>query len=614
MAGMERPRRTLTRSRRAAVRPMPINRGRRFGGRDWRRRAAGSINAAAAAGSPETEGQSREPDGPRPARSVFSQFPPSGQWWWTGGGALSTARPWVPTKKGDDVLLTCRVLGGPSALFNHRGFRPSVRGTGPRKNAEPPAPRRPPAARARRRRPPRALLGRRPEPSVRWLVNGVPVDEEYEHNTGDVIENRLLWPALRRADYAAVFTCQAANSDLVQPRELSLVLDMFLRPLTVQIRRAGAAGGAGGAGEAGEGGALTADRRYELTCDSAGSRPPALITWHKGKRQLKRITVSFRREPFYVLKILTIFYKQFIGAPRGNRDGDAISGPTGNALANSQHHGYHESIPEQIKCIFVSREGHHAVAQNQITGCRHPRPQRLQTGTRPGDAKTYVTRAFRRPGTKGADHFLAPTDLRADLPPWTRGGRSKEPFALELTRKIFIPGACCSLRRRILSGRGGYDAELCTRPRNVLLERRRGRAAPRREIEGLSLIHDSCAGLVFYLFVERARPTRPFRCDSGTKQIDRRPTQSDRRRHRELRQPARETASILSTGYQNSRDRRCAAGGRPKRIDVTINFSSGLHRVQGLRPRTLHLSKNSVIDASTISQIRLDVLSEAPSA
>lgn len=62
---------------------------------------------------------------------------------------------------------------------------------------------------------------------MRWLVNGVLVDEEYEHNTGDVIENRLLWPAIRRGDYAAVFTCQAANSHLVPPRELSLVLDMF---------------------------------------------------------------------------------------------------------------------------------------------------------------------------------------------------------------------------------------------------------------------------------------------------------------------------------------------------------------------------------------------------
>ncbi|KAL0849658.1 hypothetical protein ABMA28_013912 [Loxostege sticticalis] len=148
-----------------------------------------------------------------------------------------------PHEEGQDVLLTCRVLGG------------------------------------------------RPEPSVRWLVNGVLVDEEYEHNTGDVIENRLLWPAIRRADYAAVFTCQAANSHLVPPKELSLVLDMFLRPLTVEIKKPA---------EIGEGGVLTAERRYEVTCESAGSRPPAVITWHKGKRLLKRITILQHATKFLI--------------------------------------------------------------------------------------------------------------------------------------------------------------------------------------------------------------------------------------------------------------------------------------------------------------------------
>lgn len=37
---------------------------------------------------------------------------------------------------------------------------------------------------------------------------------------------------------------------------------------------------------------LVADRRYEVTCESAGSRPPAIITWYKGKRQLRRTKVS----------------------------------------------------------------------------------------------------------------------------------------------------------------------------------------------------------------------------------------------------------------------------------------------------------------------------------
>ncbi|XP_026314447.1 nephrin-like [Hyposmocoma kahamanoa] len=163
-----------------------------------------------------------------------------------------------PHEEGDDVLLTCRVLGG------------------------------------------------RPEPQVRWLVNGVLVDEEYEHNTGDVIENRLLWPQISRGDYAAVFTCQAANSLLVPPKEVSLVLDMFLKPLTVEINKPT---------ETGDNGVLTAERRYEVTCESAGSRPPAVITWYKGKRQLKRITEELRDN-------MTVSVMSFV--PTLDDDGKAI--------------------------------------------------------------------------------------------------------------------------------------------------------------------------------------------------------------------------------------------------------------------------------------------------
>lgn len=60
-------------------------------------------------------------------------------------------------------------------------------------------------------------------------------------------------------------------------------LSLTVRPLTVEIKKPS---------EIGEGGVLTAERRYEVTCESAGSRPPAVVTWYKGKRQLKRITVS----------------------------------------------------------------------------------------------------------------------------------------------------------------------------------------------------------------------------------------------------------------------------------------------------------------------------------
>ncbi|CAO1351340.1 unnamed protein product [Diamesa hyperborea] len=131
-----------------------------------------------------------------------------------------------PKQEGDDIMITCRVVGG------------------------------------------------RPQPEVRWLINGLPVDDQYEHNSGDVIENRLLWPAIQRSDLNSIFTCQALNTDLVEPKETSFVLDMHLKPLTVGILN--------------QPSSLVADRRYEVLCESSGSRPNAIITWYKGKRQLRR--------------------------------------------------------------------------------------------------------------------------------------------------------------------------------------------------------------------------------------------------------------------------------------------------------------------------------------
>lgn len=64
---------------------------------------------------------------------------------------------------------------------------------------------------------------------MRWLVNGLLVDNQYEHNSGDVIENRLLWPSVQRTDLNSVFTCQALNTQLDKPKEKSFLLDMHCK-------------------------------------------------------------------------------------------------------------------------------------------------------------------------------------------------------------------------------------------------------------------------------------------------------------------------------------------------------------------------------------------------
>ncbi|CAH1124419.1 unnamed protein product [Ceutorhynchus assimilis] len=131
-----------------------------------------------------------------------------------------------PYEVGDDVVLTCRAVGG------------------------------------------------HPQPTVRWLVNGQVVDDEYEHDAGDVIENKFTWPSVSRQDLDAIFTCQSQNTKLTEPKEAAVLLELILKPLTVGIAKTD--------------GPLVADKRYEVTCESAGSRPPAIITWYKGKRQLRR--------------------------------------------------------------------------------------------------------------------------------------------------------------------------------------------------------------------------------------------------------------------------------------------------------------------------------------
>lgn len=69
-------------------------------------------------------------------------------------------------------------------------------------------------------------VGGHPEPVVRWLVNGETVDEVYEHNAGDVIENRLIWSAVSRKDLDAIFTCQAVNTRMTEPREARVKLEL----------------------------------------------------------------------------------------------------------------------------------------------------------------------------------------------------------------------------------------------------------------------------------------------------------------------------------------------------------------------------------------------------
>ncbi|CAH1131742.1 unnamed protein product [Ceutorhynchus assimilis] len=116
--------------------------------------------------------------------------------------------------------------------------------------------------------------GGHPQPKVRWLINGLVIDDEYERDAGDVIENKLTYTSVSRKDLDAIFMCQAENTKLTEPKVAVVVLELILKPLVVNIVKSDIP--------------LVADKKFEVTCESVGSRPPAIITWYKGKRQLRR--------------------------------------------------------------------------------------------------------------------------------------------------------------------------------------------------------------------------------------------------------------------------------------------------------------------------------------
>ncbi|KYN01288.1 Kin of IRRE-like protein 1 [Cyphomyrmex costatus] len=132
------------------------------------------------------------------------------------------------------------------------------------------------------------VTGGKPQPMVRWLINGRVKDEEYENNAGDVIENRLTLQPISRSDLGSNFTCEARNTDLVDSKETSISLDLNLKPLSVIIRRPGRKGIGNES--------LLAGKRYDMECETTGSRPPAVITWYKGRRRQLKHTTRIERE------------------------------------------------------------------------------------------------------------------------------------------------------------------------------------------------------------------------------------------------------------------------------------------------------------------------------
>ncbi|KAG6449090.1 hypothetical protein O3G_MSEX005881 [Manduca sexta] len=124
-----------------------------------------------------------------------------------------------------------------------------------------------------------SVTGGTPTPRLQWLQGDSVLTTL---GAGDLQPSgltRSLTLVIRnatRSHLAAMYTCTADNTLLAPPQKASVRVDLYLRPLTVEILSREQP--------------LSVGRRTELLCKSTGARPPANITWWLGGKQLKSIS------------------------------------------------------------------------------------------------------------------------------------------------------------------------------------------------------------------------------------------------------------------------------------------------------------------------------------
>ncbi|VVC86487.1 unnamed protein product, partial [Leptidea sinapis] len=121
--------------------------------------------------------------------------------------------------------------------------------------------------------------GGRPRPRVTWYLENVVIDDSFEQRPDGITVNTLTFPNVGRQHLNARLVCQASNTNLAPPETKVLILDINLKPITVNILTKERQ--------------VSADKRYEVECKTSGSRPEAAVSWWKNNRQLKRMAKNF---------------------------------------------------------------------------------------------------------------------------------------------------------------------------------------------------------------------------------------------------------------------------------------------------------------------------------
>ncbi|XP_045520982.1 hemicentin-1-like [Pieris brassicae] len=117
------------------------------------------------------------------------------------------------------------------------------------------------------------VSGGKPMPRVRWWRGDKMVSKLDPIEDGSLLSTlELKIPKLKREYFEAVYTCAADNTALVPPLRVNVQIQLFLRPLLVEILSREQP--------------LSVGNEAELACRAIGARPPAVITWWLDNKEM----------------------------------------------------------------------------------------------------------------------------------------------------------------------------------------------------------------------------------------------------------------------------------------------------------------------------------------
>uniref|UniRef100_W8BB58 Neural cell adhesion molecule 2 n=1 Tax=Ceratitis capitata TaxID=7213 RepID=W8BB58_CERCA len=138
-------------------------------------------------------------------------------------------------------------------------------------------------------------IGGNPPPTLVWLFEDIQI--AYEISTDILnksVQSSIKFGPLKREHLNMRLTCQARSHSKAAIVETFVKIDMNFPPLNIRLL---------GARQA-----LSAGRRYDLLCQSAGGRPPAVITWWQNEFRLEKTTETTSSDGNQTTSTLSVIF------------------------------------------------------------------------------------------------------------------------------------------------------------------------------------------------------------------------------------------------------------------------------------------------------------------